>query len=66
MMVTVKIKGMSCGHCVAAVTKALTEITELSNVSVNLERGEATYDEASPVAMEKIKEVISGIGFKVV
>ncbi len=65
-MVTVKINGMKCGHCVGAVTTALSEIAEISNVSVNLEKGEATYDEASPVAVEKIKEVISGIGFEVV
>ncbi|MCK4838086.1 MAG: heavy-metal-associated domain-containing protein [Desulfobulbaceae bacterium] len=64
-MVTVKINGMTCGHCVSAVTKALTEITGISNVSVNLEKGEATYNEDSPVAIEKIKGVISGIGFEV-
>ena len=65
-MVTVKINGMKCGHCVGAVTKALEDITEISNVSVNLEKSEATYDETSPVAIEKIKEVISSIGFEVV
>ena len=65
-MATVKIKGMSCDHCVGAVTKALAEIAGISNVSVNLEKGEATYDEAGPVAIEKIKKVISGIGFEVV
>ncbi len=64
-MATVKINGMTCGHCVSAVTKALTEITGISNVSVNLEKGEATYNEDSPVAIEKIKGVISGIGFEV-
>ena len=65
-MVTVKINGMKCGHCVGAVTKALEDIAEISNVSVNLEKSEATYDETSPVAIEKIKEVISSIGFEVV
>ena len=65
-MATVKINGMRCGHCVGAVTKALGEISGISNVSVNLEKGEASYDEASPVAIEKIKEAISGIGFEVV
>lgn len=65
-MATVKINGMTCGHCAGAVTKALAEIAGISNVSVNLEKGEATYDEASPVAIEKIKGAISGIGFEVV
>lgn len=64
-MNTVKIKGMTCGHCVSSVTAALAEISGISNVSVNLENGEASYDEESTVPMEKIKEVISGIGFEV-
>ena len=65
-MATINIKGMSCGHCVGAVTKALAGVAGISNVNVNLEKKEATYDEATPVAMEQIKEIISGIGFEVV
>jgi copper chaperone CopZ len=66
IMTTIKIKGMRCGHCTGAVTKALAEIPGIGNVSVNLEKGEATYDETGPVPMDKIKEVIGGIGFEVV
>lgn len=65
IMSTVKINGMKCGHCVGSVTTALSEIPGISNVSVNLENGEASYDEESPVTMEKIQEVIRGIGFEV-
>lgn len=65
-MATVKITGMRCGHCVGAVTKALEGVAGISNVRVNLEKGEAVYDEAIPVAITKIKEVISGVGFEVV
>lgn len=64
-MTTIKISGMSCGHCVGAVTKALSDMDGISNVNVDLEKGEANYDETAPVALEKIKEVISGIGFGV-
>ena len=48
-MTTIKIKGMSCSHCVMAATKALNEVNGISNVSVDLEKGEAAFDEASPV-----------------
>ncbi|MGB5233404.1 MAG: cation transporter, partial [Desulfoprunum sp.] len=34
-MATIKIKGMSCQHCVAAVTKALSELPGISNVKVD-------------------------------
>ena len=65
-MTIVKIKGMSCGHCVNAVTNALNGMDGIDNVNVDLAKGEATYDEATPVQIEKIKEAISAIGFEVV
>ena len=64
-MTTVKINGMTCGHCVGAVTKALEGITGLSDVHVNLEKGEASYKEENPVTIESVKEAIKGIGFEV-
>lgn len=44
-MKTVKIKGMSCGHCVMAVTKALGGIAGIKNVQVDLKNGAATFEE---------------------
>jgi copper chaperone len=63
-MPTIKVKGMSCQHCVASVTKALAELEGISNVQVNLEKGEATYTEASAISPETIKAAISAIGFE--
>ena len=63
-MAKVKINGMRCGHCVAAVTKALSGIDGIENVQVNLEKGEAVYDETKPVEATKIKSAISAIGFE--
>jgi len=65
-MATIKVKGMSCQHCVASVTKALNDVDGISNVNVDLDKGEANYTETVPVPLEKIKEVISTIGFEVV
>ena len=64
-MATVKIKGMSCNHCVMAVTKALNGIDGVRNVKVSLEKGEASFDEAKPVDMDVIKERIAKAGFEV-
>lgn len=64
-MKTVKIKGMSCQHCVNAVTKALGEIEGVSNVKVNLSAGEATFDEAQPVSPETVSEKIKKAGFEI-
>ncbi len=62
-MTTIAIKGMSCPHCVASTTKALEEITGISNVKVNLEKAEASYD--GDVKLEVVKQAITQIGFEV-
>jgi copper chaperone len=63
-MKTVKIKGMSCQHCVKSVTKALSEIAGITDVQVDLERGEATFEEVQPVAQELLRESIKKAGFE--
>ena len=65
-MATIQIKGMSCNHCVMAVTKALGGIDGISNVKVDLAKGEATFDEANPVDRNVIRERIKKAGYEVV
>ena len=38
-MPEIKVKGMSCEHCVAAVTKAVAGLPGVSNVEVDLASG---------------------------
>jgi copper chaperone len=64
-MTTIKIKGMSCNHCVMAVTKVLRDIDGIRNVTVDLKNGEAAFDEVDPVDMETIKERIRKAGYEV-
>ena len=64
-MQTVKIKGMSCNHCVMAVTKSLKEIDGISNVKVDLQKAEATFDEVQPVDMKIVKEHIRKAGYDI-
>jgi copper chaperone len=65
-MTKIKIKGMSCQHCVMAVTKALKEIEGVQDVSVDLTSGEATFNETRPVDQAKVKEKIKNAGYEVV
>jgi len=64
-MAIIKIKGMSCNHCVKAVTKALNEIEGIKNVKVDLDKAEASYDEVKPVSMNTIRERIEKAGYEV-
>ena len=65
-MTTIKIKGMSCNHCVMAVTKALNEIDGIKNVKVNLAKGEAAFDEKKTIGMDLVRERIKKAGYEVV
>jgi copper chaperone len=64
-MKTIKIKGMSCDHCVMAVTRALAGIDGIENVTVSLKKGEATFDETGPVDMGIVREKIEDAGYEV-
>jgi copper chaperone len=63
-MKTVKIKGMSCQHCVKAVKKALEEIDGISDVTIDLAKGEAAFQEASPIDEVFLKEKIQKAGYE--
>jgi len=65
-MKKIKISGMSCNHCVMAVTKALQGIEGIRDVSVDLKAGEATFEETTAVDPEVIKKSISEAGYDVV
>ncbi|MFA5182425.1 MAG: cation transporter [Syntrophales bacterium] len=65
-MTTIKIRGMSCGHCVMAVKKALMRVEGLKDVQVSLEKGEATFEEEKPVAADVIREAVEKAGYDVV
>ena len=47
MTKTLQIKGMTCEHCVRAVTKALQSVAGVDNVSVDLAAGRARIDGAA-------------------
>jgi copper chaperone len=63
-MSEIKVKGMSCGHCVAAMTKAMTSLAGVSNVQVDLASGRVSYDSAAPVPREDLDRVVKAAGFE--
>ncbi len=63
-MRTIRIEGMSCQHCVMAVTKALSGVAGVRNVKVDLPRGEAAFEEEGPVDLAVLREAVRKAGFK--
>ena len=62
--ITLKVKGMNCGHCVNAVRSAIAEVTGVGDAIVSLEDGTATYV-ADPATLDSVKDAIAEEGFSV-
>ena len=65
MIRTIKIEGMHCPNCVAAVKRELEAIEGVSKVDISLEDAQAIV-EVEDVADETLQEAIEDIGFDVV
>ena len=64
--VTMKVKGMTCGGCVASVERVLRALEGVDNADVSLERGEATVQYAPErVDVAKFRAAIEDAGFDV-
>ncbi len=62
--VTLEVNGMSCGHCSAAVKRALEEIDGISNVSVDLEGKKASFEAVAESLVEKAVRQINEAGYQ--
>jgi copper chaperone len=65
-MTSIKIKGMSCQHCVMAATKALATLDGVKDVHVDLKTGVATYEEVKAVDPKAVAAAIKKAGYEVV
>jgi copper chaperone len=63
-MPEIKVKGMSCGHCAAAVTKALQGLPGVTEVQVELAGGRVSYQSAGPVSRADLARVIKAAGYE--
>jgi copper chaperone len=62
----ITVNGMTCGHCAAAVTKALEELPGVSQVQVNLTNGRVTFASAGPIPSEELARAIKNAGYELV
>lgn len=61
------VEGMSCGHCVETIKSAVSGLSGVLEVEVDLEKKQVSvdYDEAQS-GREKIASVITEAGFEVI
>ena len=62
-MKILKVNGMRCGHCKAAVEEAAAKIPGVSNPVVDLDAKELRYEESAPVDEAALRQAIFDIGF---
>ena len=66
MATTLKVKGMSCQHCVMSVTKALGQLEGIKNVQVDLAEGAVRFDNSEEIASDRIEKAISDAVYEVI
>ncbi len=65
--ITLNVEGMSCSHCVNAVTKAVTALEGVAGVNVDLAGKTVTVDyDENKASLEDIREAIEEEGYDVV
>lgn len=57
-----KVSGMSCQHCVAAVTRALSQVPGVESAAVSLEQGQATVSGRADV--ERLIQAVEREGYR--
>jgi copper chaperone CopZ len=66
---TLQVKGMTCGHCVAAVSSELTALEGVTDVRVELNAGgvtPVTVTSEGPVAPEALAAAVDEAGYDLV
>jgi copper chaperone CopZ len=69
MNTTIKVDGMTCGHCVHAVTTELTALPSVTDVAVDLHAGATstvTITSEAPLADDDVRAAIDEAGYVVV
>lgn len=61
---TYDVAGMTCGHCVSAVTSELSAIEGVTDVSVDLETGRATVTSEVPVDRAAVAAAVEEAGYE--
>lgn len=64
--ITLKVQGMSCGHCVSSIEESVGKLAGVKSVKVNLNSGEVEVEfNSAEVNLSDIKERIDDQGYDV-
>jgi copper chaperone CopZ len=61
---TYTVAGMTCGHCVQAVTTELSTLAGVDAVQVDLASGAVTVTSAAPLADDDVRAAVDEAGYE--
>jgi copper chaperone len=61
---TYTVSGMTCGHCVQAVTTELTALPGVDAVQIDLGSGAVTVTSEQPLTDEAVREAVDEAGYE--
>lgn len=62
---TYAVQGMTCGHCVAAVSEEVGKLDGVTKVDVHLASGQVTVESASPLEDAAVVAAVDEAGYVV-
>lgn len=60
---TFKVTGMTCGHCVQAVTEELTRLPGVHGVRVDLGTGAVTVESDGQLPLDEVRAAVDEAGY---
>ena len=66
MQTTINVSGMTCGHCVSAVTMELSLLPTVTEVAVDLESGQVTITSDTALQQAQLATAIDEAGYELV
>ena len=63
---TYNVAGMTCGHCVQAVTGELTGLPGVRDVQVDLETGAVSVTSDGPLPIDEVRAAVDEAGYELV
>ena len=61
---TYHVTGMTCDHCVSAVTSELTQLTGVREVAVDLPTGGVTVTSDAPLPVDQVRQAVDEAGYE--
>jgi copper ion binding protein len=61
-----KVKGMTCGHCVNAVSTEVATLEGVSDVAVDLDTGNVTVTSDAPVDVDALRAAVDEAGYELI